>query len=247
MPRKRTTSRIQRVLDDRVPCGAAHARHHHVGRDDRRADPDRHAGRDRPVGAGRDDDAEALELEHHVGDQRHHPDERDQSAEQGAVVPVAEIVRLGNQMVGPCVTPDRRQQPVGQDVGEAAVAEDVIGRAALAVGPAAAAEEGEGRIDLAGQQQEDEDRPEAAPGHGPLLEVHVLAVGGAQAEPQRKRGEGEDDQERRVHSPPPLVGVAAVGGIEGVNHRHDDRGEHHPHHQPREQKRHAQHQRLRPD
>ena len=40
--------------------------------------------------------------------------------------------------------------------------------------------------------------------------------------------------------------VAAVRGIKGINQRHDGRGEHHPHHQPREQKRHFQHERLRP-
>ena len=121
-----------------------------------------------------------------------------------------EEIRLREEPVLPRVAPDRRQHEIGEHIGERAIAQDVIGRRALAVGEAAAAEEGEGRVDLAGHQQEDEDRAEAAAADGPLLQAHLLAAPRQEAERERQQRRGGDDDERAVHgSSSRLAGSAA--------------------------------------
>ncbi len=177
----------ERVLDGGVPRHAVHAGDHDVDRHRRRADPDRQSRRDRAVGGDRDDDAEALELQHQIGHQRHDADRGDEHAQPWAVVFVGEEVRLRQQALALGVAPDRRQQPVGHEIGERAVGEDVVGRRAAAVGPAAAAEEGEGGVDLAGGQQEHQQPAEAAAGDRPLLEGHAHAA--MRGEPERQRAE----------------------------------------------------------
>src|ERR1035437_8633551 len=108
------------------------------------------------------------------------------------------------------IAPDRRQHEIGEHVGERAVAENVIGRRALAVGEAAAAEEGKGGVDFSGKQQEHEDRAETAPAHRPLLEAHFLAAAGEKAEGERQQRGGGDEGQRAVHgSPSRLAGSAA--------------------------------------
>src|SRR6185312_2289655 len=119
-----------------------------------------------------------------------------------------EIVRLRDQMMLPPVAPDRRQQPVGDHIGQRAISKDVIGGRALAVSEAAAAQEGEGRVDLAGHQQEDEERAEAATADGPLLQVHVLAAACAQAQEQGEGGDQEDDDQFAVHWSAPVLRFA---------------------------------------
>ena len=65
----------------------------------------------------------------------------------------------------------------------------------MAVGVTAAAQEGEGGVDFAGHQQEDEDGAEAAAADCPLLQVHVAPVAGPQTEHQcSKRGKGNDGE-----------------------------------------------------
>src|SRR5207237_4734829 len=99
---------------------------------------------------------------------------------------------------------------IGEHIGERAVAENVIGRRALAVSEAAAAEEGEGGVDLSGEQQEHEDRAEAASAHRPLLEVHILAAAGEKAKRERQQRGGGNEGQRAVHgSPSRLAGSAA--------------------------------------
>ncbi len=187
------------VLQYRRPGGSADTRDHHVSGEDDRADHDRDVRGDGAVRGLRDDDPETGQLEHQVGHHRDHADEGDEHSQVGAAVLGAEEVRLRHEPVLGAVPPDHRQQPVGHDVREGPVAEDVERRAALAVGPAASTEEGEGRVDLAGQQQEDEDRAESATAHRPLFEVHVPAPARAEPEQQRKEHDGEDDRQRCVH------------------------------------------------
>src|SRR5262249_26075072 len=62
-----------------------------------------------------------------------------------------------------------------------------------------AAEEREGRVDLAGHEQEHEQRAEPAAAHGPLLEVHVAAAPRHHAQRERQRQEDSEDDERRAH------------------------------------------------
>src|SRR3712207_7445616 len=54
-----------------------------------------------------------------------------------------------------------------------------------------------------------EDRAEAPSPDGPLLQVHVLAGPGPDAEKDSKRQKGEDYDERDVHSDPPLLLVGS--------------------------------------
>ena len=140
-------------------------------------------------------------MQHQIGDQRDDADQGDQDAQRGAVVFVGEEVGLRDQPVLPGVAPDRRQQPVGDDVGQAAIGQDVEHRPAMAVGVAAAAEEGEGRVDLARHQHEDQDGAEAAAADRPLLQVHVLAAPREQPQAQRAQDSAADDDERGVHGP----------------------------------------------
>jgi hypothetical protein len=120
-------------------------------------------------------------------------------AERARVVLRDEEVGLREQPPRRGVAPDRRQQPVRQDVGERPVAEDVVRRPARAVDEPGPAEERERRVDLARHQQEDEDRAEPAAARGPLLEVHVAPAAGAQREPDRQDEERTDDEECDVH------------------------------------------------
>ncbi len=69
----------------------------------------------------------------------------------------------------------------------------------MPVGIAAAAQEGEGGVDLACHQQEHEDGAEATAADGPLLQVHVAPASGPQAEQQRRESGQGDDQESSAH------------------------------------------------
>ena len=187
------------ILGHCGPGRTVHPRNHHIGGDHGGADPDRDGRGDRAVAGDFDDDAEPLELEHEVGDERHDIDKGDDDAERRTVIFAHEEVGLGIEPVLLRITPDRRKHEIGQHIGERAVAENVIGRRALAVSEAAAAEEGERGVDFPGQQHEHEDGTETAAADGPLLEVHVLAAAGEKAEDQRQQRGGGDKGQRAVH------------------------------------------------
>ena len=57
----------------------------------------------------------------------------------------------------------------------------------MPIGETAAAEEGEGRVDLASHQHEDQDRAETPAADRPLLQVHVFTVPGAQPQQEDPR------------------------------------------------------------
>src|SRR5205085_7694670 len=67
-------------------------------------------------------------------------------------------------------------------------------RAAAGVGPAAGSEKSEGRVHLAGRQEEDEHDAKAATADRPLLEVHLAASPGQKAD---RRANGDDGGDRR--------------------------------------------------
>src|SRR5207237_5567066 len=79
------------------------------------------------------------------------------------------------------------------------VSEDVECRSSLAVRPSARAEKCESGVDLAGHQEENEDRSEAAAAEAPLLEAHRPAPAGQQPERDCESEDRRDDDERRVH------------------------------------------------
>jgi hypothetical protein len=83
----------RRILGDRGPSRAAHARHHHIGGGDRGADPHGTLSPDRPIACGLHDDAEPSELQHQIRNERDDADQRDQSAEPAAVI-------LGGEKIG---------------------------------------------------------------------------------------------------------------------------------------------------
>src|SRR6185437_12459927 len=129
--------------------------------------------------------------------QRRDPNQRHQHAESTALVLRGEKISLRDQAPGLRVPPHRGQQQIRKRIRDRAVAENVERRRAFAVRPAAAAKKGEGRVDLAGHQQEYEDRSEAAAADAPLLESHVEPAARQQAEANghdERRGEnGEGD------------------------------------------------------
>ena len=172
----------------------------HVHRD--RDDPYNHCQRRGNGAVGRlgDDDPEALKLHREVRHHRQHGDQRDDHAETGAPVLAHEKIRLGVEPVLLGIAPHGGQEPVAHHVRQSPVGEDVERRPTPTVGPAARSQKGEGRIDLAGQEQEYEDGPETPPSDAPLFEVHVLATPGPDAEVDREGQKREDDQECDVHS-----------------------------------------------
>ena len=85
------------------------AGHRDIGRYDRGTDPDRGRGRNRAISRGIDDDSQALELKHQIGDQCDDADHRNQDAQRGAVVFAREEIRLSEQPVFLGVAPDRWQ------------------------------------------------------------------------------------------------------------------------------------------
>ncbi len=93
------------------------------------------------------------------------------------------------------VRPNRRQQEIRNHIGQRAVSQNVIGRRANPVGKPGAAEEGEGGVDLAGQQQKDEDPAEAASADRPLLDIHGPAASRRDAQPEcAQRPDSQQDQ-----------------------------------------------------
>ena len=79
------------------------------------------------------------------------------------------------------------------------VAQNVIDRPAAPVGKTAAAQEREGRIDLARHEQKDERRAERAAGDGPLPKAHLPSAPRQKTEPKRKQRGSDDADERAVH------------------------------------------------
>jgi hypothetical protein len=147
-------------------------------------------------------------LQYQIRNQRSHADQRDQHAQSRAVVFACEEVRLRDQPLGFRKAPDGRQHPVRQDIGQRPVSENVIDRRTLAVGEPAAAEKGEGGVDLTRHQQEHERGAETAAADGPLFETHVVTALGAQSEIQRECREEGDDNESAAHDRASSVSTA---------------------------------------
>ena len=97
------------------------------------------------------------------------------------------------------VPPDRRQHEIRHHISERRVAQDVVDRAAAPVSKAAAAQEREGRIDLASHEQKDERRAEGAAGHRPLAEPHLPPAPRQKTEPKREQRGGDNADQRAVH------------------------------------------------
>jgi hypothetical protein len=174
------------VLGDRRPGRATHARHHHIGGGDGGADPHRRPSPDRPIAGGFHDDAEPFELQHQIRNERDDADQRDQRAEPAAFIFAGEKIGLRIEPVIARIAPDRRQHEIRHHIGERGVAEDVIHRPAAPVSKAAAAQECEGRVDLARHKQKDERRAERAAGDGPLPEPHLPPAPRQKTEPKRQ-------------------------------------------------------------
>ena len=187
------------VLDHGVPRRAAHAGDHDVDRHSRGSDPDRRRRRDGAVGGDSHNDSKTLELQHEIGNERDDANHRAKNPEPGAIVFAGEEMRLRHQPLPPRVAPDRRQQPIGENIGQRSVGQDVIGRGAPAVGVTATAQKGEGGVDLSRRQQEDQRRPKTASADRPLLQGHAHAAPGRQAEREGEDRSECDNNEGAVH------------------------------------------------
>ena len=72
-----------------------------------------------------------------------------------------------------------------------------------------------------------------------------MAAPRAHAEEQRKQRDGRNDDEcAHGRTSSSIDGKLAVGRVQTIDDRHDDRAQHHPHDDPGQHERHAEHQRL---
>ena len=198
----------EHVLDDSGPGGAANARDDDVERNDCGAENDRDAFRNRAVARDLHDDAEPGELQDEIGDERHDAHKGHENPESRAREFRGEEVRLGDELQSARIGPDRRQHEIGDHIGERAIGENVESRRAEAIGVAGGAEEREGRVDLAREQQEHQDGAEAATTDGPFLQLHLMPAARGHAEYEGPNGRERDENECDVHRASPSGSAA---------------------------------------
>ena len=140
----------------------------------------RHPG-NKPIGAGFDNQAQAGELKLQIRQEEGYANTGGKNAQRTALIEMFHQIGLSHQSVTAAHGSHRRQHIVANHIGQSTISQDIKGRAAPGVSPAAAAKKGEGSIDLTRQNKPVQQAAKVTATYRPLFQRHLLLYAGDHA------------------------------------------------------------------
>jgi hypothetical protein len=162
----------ERVLDHADPGDGANPPGKHESHQQHHTDRHGRSASDAFEARHREDDADAGDLELHIGDQANDGHQTGKRRQVAIAVHDAEEIRQRLHAVPAAQLPHLWQEEERDDVRQRQVGQHVESRPSPGIGPTAGPQKGERRVDLPGHQHKHQDRAEAAATHRPLFQVH---------------------------------------------------------------------------
>ena len=122
-----------------------------------------------------DNEPQRGELHLQIRHQKGHADAGQENPQPPAVIKILHQIALCDQKMAVPIDADARQDMIANHIAECAIAQDIKGRPALRIGPAARAQERECRIHLTSHDEPVQPAAEAAPANRPVLRTQAAA------------------------------------------------------------------------